>query len=70
MSPDEHWFVFAQVPPLAMRPHEPLTQVFGFVQSAVVVHVFTHINAVVSQRPGAQPTVDGVTQAPLPSHFD
>lgn len=70
VRPDPHWFVFAQVPPFAMRPQEPLTQVLGFVQSALVVHVFTHISAVVSQRPGAQPTVAGVTQVPLPSHFD
>jgi len=55
LRPAAHWFVLLQVPPFWMRPHEPLTQVLGFVQSALVVHVLTHIRAVVSQRPGAHP---------------
>jgi hypothetical protein len=55
---------------LATSPHDPFTQVLGAVQSAFVVHVFTHIKALVSQRPGAQFTLPGVTQVPLPSHFD
>jgi len=55
LRPFAHWFVLLQVPPFWIRPHEPFTQVLGFVQSALVVHVLTHIRAVVSQRPGAHP---------------
>jgi hypothetical protein len=55
VSPLPHWLVVEQVPPFWIRPHEPFTQVFGFVQSALVVHELTHIKAVASQRPGAHP---------------
>ena len=55
VSPLAHWFVVPQVPPFWIRPHEPFTQVLGLVQSALVVQELTHIRAIGSQRPGAQP---------------
>jgi len=70
VKPATHWLVVAHVPPFAMSPHELFTHVFGAVQSAFVVHELMHMRAVASHRPGAQFTFAGVTQVPLPSHFD
>jgi hypothetical protein len=69
VRPAAHWFVLLQVPPFWIRPHEPFTQVLGLVQSAFVVHELTHIKAVASQRPGAQPWSLGVTHFPAPSQW-
>lgn len=42
-KPDLHSLAPLQVCPLPLRPHEPLTQVFGGSQSALVVHAALQI---------------------------
>ncbi len=45
-------------------------QVAGAVHWALVVHVLLQFRVVVSQRPGAQLAMPGVTQVPVPLHAE
>jgi hypothetical protein len=64
----EHWAFAVHAAPFGFRPHEPLPQVFGAMQSASVAHELLH--APVAQMNVPHDAFAGVTHAPVPLHVD
>jgi hypothetical protein len=64
-----HSLLSAQDLPTLLRPHEPMMQEPGGVQSASIAQVLLQTFAL-PQRNGKQELGLGVTQAPLPSHVE